>query len=130
MAEELVALSKSQTWELVCLPPGKSTIRCKWVFNIKTKADGTIEHCKARLVAKGCNQEYGVDYDETFVPIDKMTFVHILLIASAIKWWRPSHMDAKNAFFNGFISKEIYMKPPPSLCHHPSSHAYRLRRAL
>lgn len=84
MAEELAALSKTQTWELVCLPPGKSTIGYKWVFNIKTKADGTIERYKARLVAKGYNQEYGVDYDETFVPIEKMTFVHTLLVVSAI----------------------------------------------
>ena len=55
MAEKLAALNKTHTWDLVCLPPGKSTISCKWVFKIKTKADGTIEIHKARLVVKGYN---------------------------------------------------------------------------
>lgn len=38
-------------------------------------------------------------------------------------------MDVKNVFLNGFISIEIYMKPPPGLPH-PSSYVCRLRRAL
>ena len=41
MKEELDALHKTETWDLVYLPSGKSAIGCKWVYKIKTQSDGT-----------------------------------------------------------------------------------------
>ncbi|KAI3748828.1 hypothetical protein L6452_12207 [Arctium lappa] len=73
MDEELQALDKAQTWEFVPLPPGKSPIGSKWVFKIKTKSDGSIDRYKAHLVAKGFNQEYGIDYEEIFAPVARVT---------------------------------------------------------
>ena len=43
MVEEMKALHKNGTWELAELPQGKKTVRCKWVFTVKYKADGTFE---------------------------------------------------------------------------------------
>jgi hypothetical protein len=51
--EELDALSRNRTWDLVDLPPDQSVVVCKWVFKIKTRSDGSIEQYKAYLVAKG-----------------------------------------------------------------------------
>jgi hypothetical protein len=51
--EEMAALQKNETWELMPLPEGKKAVGCKWVFSIKYKADGTIDRYKARLIAKG-----------------------------------------------------------------------------
>lgn len=53
MKEEIQALETNHTWSLVHLPLGKPPIGYKWVYKIKYKASGTIEHFKARLVAKG-----------------------------------------------------------------------------
>ena len=53
MDEELSALHKTSTWELVPLPLGKSVVGCRWVYKIKTNSNGSIDQFKARLVAKG-----------------------------------------------------------------------------
>jgi hypothetical protein len=47
MAEEIVALKRTGTWDLVPLPSSASPITCKWVYKIKTRYDGSIERYKA-----------------------------------------------------------------------------------
>ncbi|TLX69449.1 hypothetical protein E9993_23005, partial [Labilibacter sediminis] len=106
MAEELTALHQTHTWDLVPLPPGKHKIGCRWVYKIKTKSDGSIERYKARLVAKGYSQQYGLDYEETFAPVAKMTNVRTLIAISSIRQWKIYQMDVKNAFLNGDLHEE------------------------
>ena len=84
MTEELQALEKTHTWDLVDLPRGKSVISCKWVYKIKTKSDDTIEQYKACLVVRGYAQEYGIDYEKNFAPVTRITSVHSLLAISAV----------------------------------------------
>ena len=62
MSEEMRALEKNKTWEIVELPKGKKPKGCKWVFTIQYRAYGTLERYKPRLVANGYTQTYGVDY--------------------------------------------------------------------
>ena len=51
MVEELQALTSTHNWDLVDLPLDKFMVGCKWVYKIKTRADGSIHWYKARLVA-------------------------------------------------------------------------------
>ena len=131
MKEELDALHKTGTWDLVDLPSGKSAISCKWVYKIKTRSDGTVDRYKARLVARGFTQEYGIDYEETFAPA-RLSSVKTLIVVSAARKWPLFHMDVKNAFLKGEILEEFYMKLPPSYSHPPGfpHRVFRQRRAL
>jgi hypothetical protein len=56
MDVEHESLMKNQTWDLTALPSGKKPIGCKWVYNIKYKAYGTLDKYKERLVVKGFSQ--------------------------------------------------------------------------
>ncbi|KAG9442724.1 hypothetical protein H6P81_018578 [Aristolochia fimbriata] len=100
-----------------------------WVYKVKTNADGSIDRYKARLVAKGYNQEYGIDYEETFALVAQLTSVRVLISIASIRHWDLFHMDVKNAFLNGALTEEVYMVPPPGSSH-PSGQVCRLRHAL
>ena len=63
---EYSSLMEHKTWELVKAHEGRNIIDSKWVFKVKTNADGTIERHKARLVVRGFTQTAGVDFEETF----------------------------------------------------------------
>ena len=132
MKEELDALHKTRTWDLVDLPSEKSAIGCKWVYKIKTRSDGTVDHYKACLVARGFTQEYEIDYEETFAPVARLSYFMTLIAVYAAHKWPLFHMDVKNAFLNGELSEEVYMKLPHNYSH-PSGfphRVFRLRRAL
>jgi len=77
-------LHKTDTWDLVPLPPDKSVVGCCCLYKIKTNSDGSIERYEARLVAKGYSQQYGMDYEEIFAPIAKITTIHTLIIIASI----------------------------------------------
>ena len=43
MKVKMEASDKNGTWDVVELPRDKSQERCKWVFTIKYKVDGSLE---------------------------------------------------------------------------------------
>ncbi|GMJ10791.1 hypothetical protein HRI_004748300 [Hibiscus trionum] len=112
MQDELRAMEMLQTWSVVSIPPGKQPIDCKWVYRIKHNSDGTIDRYKARLVAKGFTQVEGIDYTDTFSPVAKMTSFKVLLSLAAVHGWHLLQLDVNNAFLNGTLDEEVYMKLP------------------
>lgn len=43
MKEELGALQKNKTWDLLPLPAGKRAVGCKWVFTVKQAPEGKVD---------------------------------------------------------------------------------------
>ncbi|KAM1031938.1 hypothetical protein ACFX2I_035575 [Malus domestica] len=112
MDEEMHALMKNETWDLVPQPENVHLITCKWVYRLKRRADGSIDRFKARLVARGFSQSYGDDYEETFSPVAKMTSVRVVISLAACQGWKLWQLDVKNAFLYGDLDKDIYMQQP------------------
>jgi hypothetical protein len=125
-----LALQDNHTWDVVpCLATIKA-IGCKWVFSVKLRSDGTLDRYKTCLVALGNMQEYGVDYEETFSPVAKMTTVRTIISIAASQGWHLHQMDVKNAFLHGDLKEDIYMTPPLGLFSSPSSSVCKLKRFL
>ncbi|CAL8175996.1 unnamed protein product [Prunus armeniaca] len=115
MNEEMESLLKKKTLELVNLSTGKKPVRCRWVYIVKYKANGTIERLKARLVAKGYTQTYGIDYMETFAPVPKINTIQVLLSLDANLDWPLQQFNVKNTLLHGDLLEEVYMDLPPNV---------------
>ena len=110
MQSEIDSLHKNETWDLVSLPKGKKALPCKWVYKLKSTPGHPKPAYKARLVAKGFKQEHGVDFDEVFSPVVKMTTLRLVLALVAQFDLDLYQMDVKTAFLHGDLHDEIYME--------------------
>ena len=106
-------------------------IDCKWVFKVKRKSDGSIDRYKARLVAKGFKQRYGIDYEDTLSPVVKAATTRLILSVAVSRNWCIRQPDVKNAFVDGVLEEEVFMKQPPGY-EHPQlkQHVCKLDKAL
>ena len=64
MQEEIKSLYANDTWNLVPLPKGRSTLPNKWVYKVKS-VDGKPKY-KARLVAKGYCRSKALTFKKFF----------------------------------------------------------------
>ncbi|CAI7890590.1 unnamed protein product [Closterium sp. NIES-53] len=129
MESELKSIEENGTGESVELPEGRKAITSKWLFKIKSDADGKIERYKSRLVAKGYQQKEKVDYKDLFAPVVKPTTLRTLLAGAAIKGWVVKQMDETTAFLNGVLEEEIFLAQPKGF-DDGSGRVLRLKKAL
>ncbi|KAJ0575886.1 putative RNA-directed DNA polymerase [Helianthus annuus] len=130
MNDELFALYRNDTWDIVDLPLGKKPIGCKWVYKVKYKSSGEVDRFKARLVAKGFNQVEGIDFEETFSPVVKMIIVRCVISLSVQNNWPIYQLDVNNAFLYSNLREEVYMNLPDGLNVDDKNKVCKLKRSL
>ena len=98
MNKELDSLVINHTWYLVDFPIDKRALQNKWVF--KLKEEGGKKQYKDRLVVNGFVQKKGIDFDEGF------------LILVAVEYLHVEKLHVKTTFLDGDSEEEIYMQQP------------------
>ena len=126
---ELDSMTKHEVFTHMVLPAGKKAIDTRWVYALKYK-DGVIYKYKARLVAKGYEQIYGVDFEETFAPVARLTSLRIVLAISAKLQLDVQQMDVETAFLNAPLAEEVYIRIPDGVTVAPGCNCIRLNKAL
>ncbi|CAI7874154.1 unnamed protein product [Closterium sp. NIES-53] len=131
MDRELKALKERNTWKVVpiSMARNKTILTGKWVFRVKTKADGTIDKFKARWVVCGFDQEHGRDFTETFAPVSQHTSLRILLAVAAMKRKKLRQIDVSNAFLYAPVDAEIYVELPHG-SHGETNQVCQLQKSL
>ena len=81
--DETSSLKKNNTYELVQLLNGRKHLRNKWVFKLKKDDIEKLVKHKERLAVKGFAHTKGIDFDEIFSKIVKMTYVQVVLCLAA-----------------------------------------------
>ncbi|MCO5548238.1 hypothetical protein L7F22_060116 [Adiantum nelumboides] len=112
MQSEYNLIIANETWELTEFPQGKQALPCKWVYKKKYTTEDPEPKYKARLVAKGFKKKKGVDFDEIFSPVVKMTTLHLVLDLVAIEYLDLNQMDVKTVFLHGDLEEDVYMVQP------------------
>ncbi|KPM06225.1 hypothetical protein QR98_0046980 [Sarcoptes scabiei] len=111
MNDEFQALINHGVFEIVD-DQDKKPLTTRWVFSLKLTDDNAVKAFKARIVARGFRQKEGVDYDEIYSPVVDRSIIRLFLALASKKGWGVNHIDFGNAFLNGEIDREMYVKPP------------------
>ena len=104
----LDSLVRNQTWDLVKFPVEKRVLQNKWVYKLKEE-DGGKKQYMARHVVKGFAQNKGIDFDEIFYPVVKMTSIRTILSLMAVEYLHIEQLDVKTTFSPwGFGGRDLY----------------------
>lgn len=112
MKDEMKSLHDNHTFDLVMLPKGKRALRNRWIYKQKHDENAKKPRYKARLVVKGCNQKKGVDFEEIFAPVVKMSSIRVVLGLAASLNLEIEQLDVKTAFLHSDLKEDIYMEKP------------------
>jgi hypothetical protein len=131
MMEEYQSIMKNDVWYIILRLERKSVVTSKWIYKIKHTTKRRIEKHKASFVARGFSQVEEIDYEETFSPNARYTFIQMIISLATSMGWKLHQMDVKTTFLNGEIGEEIYIEQPDGfIIHEKESHVCRLKKAL
>ncbi|CAI5952580.1 unnamed protein product [Closterium sp. NIES-64] len=130
MDAEMAYWKSTGTYVDAVPPPGANIVSGMWIFRVK-RPPGSPPVFKARYVAHGFSQRQGVDYFQTFSPTPKMTNLRVLLHIAAQRDYELHSLDFSNAFLQGSLHEEIWLRRPPSFTgNFPPGTQWSLRRPV
>ena len=118
MTKDIGYHTKRKHWEIVPrsqMPRGIKPIMAIWSFKRKQYPDGTLNKHKARLCAHGGQQQWGINYWETYTPVVNWVNVRFLLIISQLTELETQALDFVLASPQAKLDVPVYMNIPPGI---------------
>ena len=81
------------------------------------------------MVAKGNSQIHGLDFNESYSPVARLSTLRCLLAIAAIEDMKIHQLDVNTAYMNADLNEDISMSPPPGMIL-PSGHALKLKKSI
>lgn len=88
-------------FKLVRLPKGKKALNNKWGFKLKAKEYTSHLKYNTRLVIKGFGQRKGVEFEEIFSLVVKMSSIRVMPGLAAYLDLEIEQMNVMTAFLHG-----------------------------
>jgi len=82
------------------------------VFKLKSEENNSQPRYKAWLVVKGFGQKKGIDFEEIFSPMVKMSSIIVVLGLAVSLNLEINQLDVKIAFLHDDLEEDIYMVQP------------------
>ena len=111
MQNEMNSLHENRTYNLVKFPNDKRALTNNWVYNLKPGEDGQLPIFKDRIVLL-VNKKKGVDFNEFFSPLMKMSLIKVILGLVASMNLDIEQLNVKTTFLYGDQKEEIDMEQP------------------
>lgn len=100
------ALHRNKEWELVELENDHKAIGNKWVYKIKRDGNDQVECYCARLVVKGYAHKKGIDFNEIFSLVVRLTTIIVVMGMCNAFYLHHEQLDVKNVFLHGEFDKD------------------------
>ena len=119
METEFKEHTRRKHWELRPIeqvPKGTKILDSIWAMKRKRNIlNRMVTKWKARLNVHGGQQEYGVNYTETYSPVATWYSIRMLLTLATLNKWHTRVVDFVLAYPQAPIEHDIYMKLPVGL---------------
>ena len=91
----------------------------------------SLDRYKVRLVTKGYTQQPGINFVDTYSPVEKFTSIQILMTIIARMDFELHQLDVKPTFLNGELKENIYTSQPKDfLVKGHEDKVYKLKKSL
>ena len=124
-------LSDHDTFRIIPDDPHKHKLGTKYVFDIKSDANGDVTRFKARLVAQGFSQIPDMEFGKTFAPVAFLSTILLLLVIAVTYGLKIKLLDFKGAFLHSLMPSEypVFIKTPYGFNVGPN-HMIKLNKSL
>jgi hypothetical protein len=127
--QEKQSLHKRKVMFLQRIPEGVKVLKSRYIYKIKRDSRGKVKQFKARLVILGCQQEKGVDVEQTFAPVVKGVTIRLIMALAFTMNMLIHQIDISSAFCYANVEDDVYMKPPPEM-KIPEGYCFKLFKSL